>query len=527
MSLEEYIWKGPEAPEIYHPNLPLGQLLLHKLKKSGSKVTQVCGDSGVEVTCDEMVKLMTNVAHNLMSLGLKSEDVVGIVAKNTTHLAPAVLGCLLVGAQVNPLDPTFIAQDITQMYQQTKPKLVFCDHDNVERVQSAIDTMKSSAKVILLTNKVPGYSHISELMTEPKVFHKIPQTVSDSSKECIAILCSSGTTGNSKGVRLSHAQCINIMNSESFFEDSFMLCFSSLYWISGFLTLLRMTSNGGKRLITSKPFNAELQVEMIEKFGITNVLSSPNNVALMINSPKWKEANLSSIKYYMVGGSFTSESVRYELQQKLSGSVIVGYGMTEVGGAISLVIEGEKVSKTVGKLTTNVEIKIVDDNGDSVRENVNGEICIRTSYDFLGYVGDEQATNEVLDADNWVHSGDLGYMDEEENLYIIDRKKFIIKYMNYQISPSEIENLIEKIPGIETVCVIGIPDLVAGDLPAAFVTKTPQSNVTEQYILNLCERELTDFKKLRGGVHFVDEIPLTPSGKVQKMKLLQMVLKQK
>lgn len=261
-----------------------------------------------------------------------------------------------------------------------------------------------------------------------------PQTVSDSSKECIAILCSSGTTGNSKGVRLSHAQCINIMNSESFFEDSFMLCFSSLYWISGFLTLLRMTSNGGKRLITSKPFNAELQMEMIEKFGITNVLSSPNNVALMINSPKWKEANLSSIKYYMVGGSFTSESVRYELQQKLCGSVIVGYGMTEVGGAISIVIEGEKVSKTVGKLSTNVEIKIVDDNGDSVRENVNGEICIRTAYDFLGYVGDEEATSEVLDADNWVHSGDLGYMDEEENLYVIDRKKFIIKYMNYQVS---------------------------------------------------------------------------------------------
>lgn len=261
-----------------------------------------------------------------------------------------------------------------------------------------------------------------------------PQTVSDSSEQCIAILCSSGTTGNSKGVRLSHAQCINMMKSESFFEDSFMLCFSSLYWISGFLTLLRMTLNGGKRLITSKPFNPELQMEMIETFGITNVLSSPNNVALMINSPKWKEANLSSIKYYFVGGSFTSESIRHELQQKLSGSVLVGYGMTEVGGVISIASVGEKLSKTVGKLATNVELKIVDDNGDSVRENVNGEICIRTKYDFLGYVGDEEATSEIMDADNWLHSGDLGYMDEEENLYIIDRKKFIIKYMNYQVS---------------------------------------------------------------------------------------------
>lgn len=87
--------------------------------------------------------------------------------------------------------------------------------------------------------------------------------------------------------------------------------------------------------------------------------------------------------------------------------------------------------------------------------------------------------------------------------------------------------MIEKVPGIQTVCVIGIPDLVAGDLPAAFITRTPESTVTEQFILNLCERELADFKRLRGGVHFVDEIPLTPSGKVQKMKLLEMVLKQK
>ena len=173
MSVGEYIWNGPERPEIYHPQLPLGQLLLYCLEKTPLKVTQVCADSGVELTCDQMLKLMTNVAHNLMNLGIQTEDVVGIVAKNTTNLAPAVFGCILVGAKINPLDPSFIAQDIIQMYQQTKPKLVFCDHDNVERVQSAINTMKSNAKIILLTNKLPGFLHISEFMMEPEVFYKM------------------------------------------------------------------------------------------------------------------------------------------------------------------------------------------------------------------------------------------------------------------------------------------------------------------------------------------------------------------
>ena len=251
---------------------------------------------------------------------------------------------------------------------------------------------------------------------------------------CIAILCSSGTTGNSKGVRLSHAQCINLMKHSLVFDNTFMLCFSSLYWISGLVTLLRITLNGGKRLITSKPFNPELQMEMIETFGITNVLSSPNNVALMIQSPKWKEANLSSIKCYLVGGSFTSETIRHELQQKLNGTAAVGYGMTEVCEVITIAIVGEKQSTTVGKLINNMQLKIIDDNGNSVRANVNGEICIRTKYKFLGYVGNKETTNEILDVNNWMHSGDIGFMDEEENLHVLDRKKFIIKYMNYQVS---------------------------------------------------------------------------------------------
>lgn len=173
MSVEEYIWNGPESPEIYHPRLPLGQLLLYYLAKSPLKVTQVCADSSVELTCGEMSNLMTNIAHNLMDLGLKTGDVVGIVAKNTTYLAPAVFGCILIGAQINPLDPTFIAQDVLQMYQQTKPKLVFCDNDNVDNVQSALNTMQSNAQIILLTNKLPGYLHISEFMMEPKVFHEM------------------------------------------------------------------------------------------------------------------------------------------------------------------------------------------------------------------------------------------------------------------------------------------------------------------------------------------------------------------
>lgn len=179
---------------------------------------------------------------------------------------------------------------------------------------------------------------------------------------------------------------------------------------------------------------------------------------------------------------------------------------------------------SVGKLSNDITVKILDDEGNHLAVNEVGELLIQTQFEFLGYYNNPEATLEALDSDNWIHSGDLGKIDEEGYLYIVDRKKDIIKYSNYQINPSEIEEVLERIDGVGTVCVVGIPDLVATDLPAAVIIRKIGSNLTESDVLNEVAKTLPDYKQLRGGVYFVDELPMTPSGKVKKRLVKTMAI---
>lgn len=146
-----------------------------------------------------------------------------------------------------------------------------------------------------------------------------------------------------------------------------------------------------------------------------------------------------------------------------------------------------------------------------------GEIYIMATLRFLGYAGNPEATRNAFDRSGWLKTGDLGYFTEDGEIFIVDRKKDMIKYLNYQVAPSELETFIQKMEGVKTACVVGIPDMIAGDLAAAIVVKEKNSLINEQDIVDEVARKLPQFKRLHGGAYFVDTLPLTPSGKVKKM----------
>jgi long-subunit acyl-CoA synthetase (AMP-forming) len=161
------IYHGLKVPEIYHPNASLGQVLLHKFHHRPHKVIQVSDDDGVSVTCGEMAEMMTNVAKNLSTLGLTFGDVVGLYATNTTYVAPTMFACYLTGLPMSPIDVSFNVDQIVQIYRQTKPKIVFCDHLVVEKLISALDILEIETRVVVLTEKVEGLLHISDLIKTP------------------------------------------------------------------------------------------------------------------------------------------------------------------------------------------------------------------------------------------------------------------------------------------------------------------------------------------------------------------------
>lgn len=181
----------------------------------------------------------------------------------------------------------------------------------------------------------------------------------------------------------------------------------------------------------------------------------------------------------------------------------------------------------VGQLLPNVDLKIIDEKDKLLGPTETGEICVRTRFPWAGYCNNRKATEEVYDSDGWIHSGDIGYMDNDGNLFIIDRKKDIMKYNNYQFSPSEIESVLNELPGISEATVVGIPDEISSFLPAAAVVKMPGSDLSENDIIDYISKKLVHYKHLRGGVYFFNELPKTPSGKNIRRKVLEMCLKRR
>lgn len=181
----------------------------------------------------------------------------------------------------------------------------------------------------------------------------------DGKKLCSVILCSSGTTGLSKGTMLSSAQCLNMARAFPGVNSPTLLCFSSLYWLSGFTFLVYSLGNVCKRVITKRPFSPLLFVHLIERYKVNAVLTPPSQVALLVRSPVLKLADLSTIRMYLVGGGYLSPSLRRTIQEHLLyGALIVTYGMTEIGGLISATMPLHPPSSSSGKVSPNTKVKV-------------------------------------------------------------------------------------------------------------------------------------------------------------------------
>lgn len=265
------------------------------------------------------------------------------------------------------------------------------------------------------------------------------------------------------------------------------MCFSSLYWLSGLVVLLKGTLCGATRIITTETYSPELQLRIVEQYKVTFALNAPHQLVLMMKCDQFAKTDLSSLKFQMVGGSKLPFHVQKEMNFNLpNGNVHNGYGMSEIAGIASCDYPGPSgKDSSVGRLITGIQMKIIDDDGNRCGVNVDGEICLKVNYRFLGYYGNPKATNELFDDEGFIMTGDIGHFDEDGYLFIVDRKKDLLKYCNFQISPSEIDSYLIVSPGIKSACVVGIPDDAVTDLPAAVIVRANGSNISEKEIFDM------------------------------------------
>ena len=299
------------------------------------------------------------------------------------------------------------------------------------------------------------------------------------------------------------------------------LCFSTIYWLSGLFSLIISPFSKFTRIISENPFTPEDFIEINKKFKPTFFFGTPSQIGLLLAHPNLDENTLTSLRVLFLCGS----TVPYKLVEKIKkyvpdAFILTTYGQTETSGAVSqgLVVE----DNNVGQLIHNIEVKIIDDDNKSLGPGEVGEICSRTYHQWPGYYGNLKATNDVYDSERWIHSGDLGYFNEKGDLYVIDRKKDILKYNNYHFSPSEIESVILELPDVVEVCVFGIPDIIFTFMPAAAIVKLPGSLLTGDKVYKHVKERMAHFKQLRGGVYFIKVLPKTPSGKIIRRKTAEL-----
>lgn len=288
------------------------------------------------------------------------------------------------------------------------------------------------------------------------------------------------------GVCVSHAALLNAYSQLRLTNnDGVMLYFSSLYWISGIVITISGTLDGAIRIITTEPFSPELELHLIEKYKVTFMLNGPYQLASILRSDRISKSDLSSLKFLQTGGSKVPLHIKNGIQKLLvNGNVHNGMAMTEI--VCSVADDWPRSERdTIGQLADGNCVKVVDENGNRLGVNDDGELCIKTSCKFLGYYSNQQATDEAVDEEGFLKSGDIVHFDEEGYLYHVDRKKDLIKYCNFQIAPSAIDAFLSESSDIKTSCVVGIPDPIVTDLPAALVIRNEGSSITEDDVFGL------------------------------------------
>ncbi|XP_077302399.1 luciferin 4-monooxygenase-like [Arctopsyche grandis] len=505
------------------PTNHLGQIILDNLLENPENVLQLDARTGETETRISVRERGIRVARHMTKLGLRHGDVITLCLFNSNDTCLPVIAGFLLGVAISPLDVRMSKMEFEYLLGIYKPKMVFCDVSIVDTFAEVLKKLGNDAKIVVYgESKNPDYLNIKDFYAEvnKKKFQVVPL---DPDTTDAYILCSSGSTGLPKGVCHTHSQSIRTVRGiKVFFNNLKMLQFSSLYWLSGFaMTLMNLTVTTVR--INAPPFETDLFYEYSEKYKPEMVITTPSVARLIINHEKFNDTDLSHMKLYMLSGATVDFAELAILQKHLTkGMVINSYGLTEIGGPVTYTTKEQGLKNgTCGKIIPHIQYKLVDISDGRIIDSPNeaGELYLKSASMMSGYYGNPQATAEALDSEGWFKTGDLVKLDEEGYVYIVDRLKEIFKYMGYCIAPAGIEHVINSHEGVTDSAVIGIDNKDSGHVPLAFIKRKEGSNVTAQEIKDLVEDKLAFYCELRGGVVFLDDIELTPSGKIIKKGL--------
>lgn len=491
-------------------------------------------DGDVRWTFSELRDRIRASARALMASGIEPGDRVAVWAPNIWEWVVAGLGVHLAGGVLVPVNTRFKGREADFILQKSEARILFTvtdflDTDYVALLRDA-NGGRSLDEIVVLRGTVPegttGFAQFLERADQVAEADGDARAASVKGDDLCHIMFTSGTTGLPKGAMLIHSAICRGFKS---WCDVIGLRAGDRYLIvnpyfhafglnSGILACL-MT---GATNIPHAVFDVPSVMARVPEERISMLPGPPAIYQTILNHPDLDSFDMSTLRLAVTGAAAIPVEMILQMRARLGFETIVtGYGLTEGSGIATMCRhddDPETIANTSGRAIPDVEVQIVDDDGNEMPRGEPGEIVVRGYNVMVGYLDDPEQTAETIDADGWLHTGDIGVMDEQGNIDITDRKKDMFIVGGFNAYPAEIENIMLAHPQIGQVAVIGMPDDRLGEVAVATVVPAPGAELSETEVIAWCRDEMANYKVPR-RVRFTDVLPLNASGKVLKYVL--------
>ncbi len=511
-------------------------------------------DRGLRFSYRTFSERVDNLAKSMLQLGIRKGDKVGIFANNvpdwlTYFFATAKIGGILVTINTN-----YRTHELEYLIRNSDLNTLclvngWRDSDYVQMIYELIPELKDSQRGFLKSEKFPELKNIIFMGPEkhrgmfntPELILLGSQLGDQALREAEAgVSChdvvnmqyTSGTTGFPKGVMLTHFNILNNGNATAscmnFSADERLCVCVPLFHCFGCVLALCSVITQGATMVMVENFDPLTVLASVQKEKCTALHGVPTMFISELNHPMFSLFDLTSLRTGIMAGSLCPIETMKNVMEKMNmKELIIVYGLTESspGMTATRVTDSPEIrSTTVGKAYPSVEVKVADpETGLELTPGVQGELCCRGYNVMKGYYKNEEATANAIDAEGWLHSGDLGVMDENGYFKVTGRIKDLIIRGGENIYPREIENYLYTHPEIEAVEIAGVASEKYGEEVGAFIRRKAGSQLTEEDVVDFCRGKIARFKIPR-YIFFVNEFPMTASGKIQKYKLREMAL---
>ncbi|KAG2217241.1 hypothetical protein INT45_012189 [Circinella minor] len=518
------------------PNLDLYTFLFQNSKYNTTRPrdqpTVICGATGKTLSFNQIFDLSGRIATGWKEkIGLKKGDVVAVVAPNQYDHSVLYFSILAAGCIVTPANPDYTEVEFQHQIHSAGAKALVTVPELLPVLTKVAAKNNIPKDRIFVFNNQENKTSYPSFYTLAEDSKHIGHPIRGIDSNDIAFICfSSGTTGLSKGCLLSHrnfvSQCIQVTNfdANANIATDILLGFLPFFHIFGLTNLVIGSFYRQTPLVIMAKYNLERFCQLVEKYKVTNTSIVPPVAVHLGKSPIVEKYDLSSLRVIGCGAAPLGKEHIDALQKRIPAAVKQGYGSTESCAGVVYQRVGISPAGSIGYLTANTELKLVDENDNELGDDQEGEVLLRGPAMFLGYLNNPEANEKTFTKDGWLRTGDVGVFNSKiGEFFIVDRLKELIKYKGFQVAPAELERVLLGHERVADCAVVGVYESSqATELPRAYVVLQSHAKsdpATAKDISDYVAKNVINYKRLRGGIRLIDAIPKNASGKILRREI--------